>query len=562
MTAAGDPLPIITHIVALVQIEQLKVTHDFVVVHNLVAPAILGIDFLHCHEFILNFTSDPVTVRHLPQGRNPVELKSIFKTVGKTQCKPYEIAAIEDREPDIDECAVPQLGHPVTIELPECPQPSLAPVVHKYEHLFRTVPGSMSVANHYILTSGPPAHVPPRRIPVHYREEIQQQIQTMLRQGIIEESSSPWMAPAVFVKKKSGDIWICIDYRELNKRTVKDTYRLPLPGEVQDRLASSTMFSTLDLQSGYCQLPANPADVEKTAFSPGPGMGLYQFRRMPFGLVGASGSFQRLMDKIFLDLPFVSTYIDDMLVHSSTEELHKDHLAQVFQRLTEAGLTLRGHKCHICMSSVSYLGHTFSSSGMCPDPLKVQAVQEWPVPKDVTAVCRFLGLASYYRRYIAQFADIASPLHRLTQKDATFHWTPECQEAFNTLKKKLTQAPVLTFPRFDKEAKPFVLQTDASAVGLGAVLEQGDQVIAYASRALTKPERHYSVIQCECLAIVFAMKQFRHYLLGRKFELLTDHAPLQWLSVQKMEGLLCRWALAIQEYNFNIAHRKGSLASH
>ena len=166
----------------------------------------------------------------------------------------------------------------------------------------------------------------------------------MLEQGIIEESSSPWMAPAVFVRKKSGEIRLCIDYRELNKKTTRDAYPLPLSDEVQDRLAGSTIFSTLDLQCGYWQMPVNPQDRAKTAFCPGPGMGLFQFTRMPFSLTGAPSSFQRLMDKLFHDMPFVTTHIDDVLVHSSTEDLHRQYLKEVFQPLKEAGLTLRGKK--------------------------------------------------------------------------------------------------------------------------------------------------------------------------------------------------------------------------
>ena len=190
----------------------------------------------------------------------------------------------------------------------------------------------------------------------------------MLEQDIIEESSSPWMAPAVFVRKKSGDLRLCVDYRELNKKRKKDAYPLPLPDEVQDKLAGSTIFSTLDLQSGYWQVPVSPSDQEKTAFCPGPGMGLFQFRRMPFGLTGAPSTFQRLMDKVLRGLPFITIYIDDILVHSATEKQHCLHLQEVFNRLSAAGLTLRGKKCHIGMTSVSYLGHIFSESGMAPDP--------------------------------------------------------------------------------------------------------------------------------------------------------------------------------------------------
>ena len=257
-------------------------------------------------------------------------------------------------------------------------------------------------------------------------------------------------------------------------------------------------------------------------------------------------------------LPFASKYLDDILVYSPTVESHKDHLHQVLLCLWEAGLTLRGRKCCIGVPKVCYLGHIFSASGIQPDPNKVHAVQAWPTPTDVTTLRQFLGLACYYRRYVRKFADIAAPLHALTQKGVPFNWTTAHDEAFSRLKSVLTQAPILTYPDFSTTAPTFVLQTDASAVGLGAELEQGGRVIAYASRTLTKSESNYSVIQQECLAVIFGMKQFRHYLLGRSFTLMTDHAPLQWLSAQKMQGLLSRWALAMQEYMFDIVYRKGT----
>ena len=379
----------------------------------------------------------------------------------------------------------------------------------------------------------------------------------MLRLGIIEESHSPWMSPAVYVPKKTGGLRICIDYRELNKRTKRDSYPLPLIDEVQDRLAGSTIFSTLDLQSGYWQMPLNPSDKEKTAFCPGPGFRLYQFCRMPFGLMNAPSSFQRMMDQIFRSLPFVSSYIDDVLIHSSSVREHKEHLQEVFNRISEAGLTLRGQKCKLGLSEVKYLGHVFSAAGMQPDPEKVSVTRNWPTPTNVAEVRQFLGLASYYRRYISQFAQIATPLHQLTCKNSIFQWSSACQESFDTLKSKLMTPPTLAYPHTHTQSGPFVLHTDASSHGVGAVLEQDGRVIVYVSRALTAAERNYSVIQKECLAIVYATKQFRQYLLGRPFELMTDHAPLQWLSAQKAEGMLARWSLALQEFDFKISYKPG-----
>ena len=369
------------------------------------------------------------------------------------------------------------------------------------------------------------------------------------------------MSPAVFVCKKNGDVQICVDYRALNKQTIKDAYPLPRPNEVQDRLAGCTVFSTLDLRSGYWQLPVHKEDQMKTAFCPGPGLGLFQFHRMPFGLSGAPASFQRLIDKICRDLPFTTTYLDDLLIHSRTLQEHREHLHTLFECLAKAGLTLQGEKCYIGLTKVKYLGHLFSAKGMEPDPQKIAAVCDWAIPRNISEIRSFLGLASYYRRYIYQFADIAAPLNNLTNKGVTFMWDNNCQSAFEALKRKLTEVPVLAYPSFSLTANQLQLHTDASATGLGAVLEQGGKVVAYAGRTLTQAERNYNVIQRECLAIVYALKQFRHYLLGRQFTLLTDHAPLQWLAGQKMEGLLARWALATQEYDFTISYRKGTVNS-
>ena len=249
-------------------------------------------------------------------------------------------------------------------------------------------------------------------------------------------------------------------------------------------------------------------------------------------------------------------YIDDILFHSANKMEHLLQLKEVFDRLHQANLSLRGRKCHIAMSQVPYLNHVFSGTGMSPDQQKIAAVKDWPMPQNVADVRTFLGLASYYRRYIQGFSNIAKPLHQLTQKNTTFLWSEEHTQSFNALKEKLVQSPVLTYPQFQQDSPPFILQTDASAVGLGAVLEQQGRVIIYASKSLKKAEQYYSVIQKECLAVVFALKQFRHHLLGRPFQFLIDHSPLQWLSSQ---GLLCRWSLAFQEYDFTIKYHKGCL---
>lgn len=250
------------------------------------------------------------------------------------------------------------------------------------------------------------------------------------------------------------------------------------------------------------------------------------------------------MDTLFCDLSFVTTYLDDVLIHSHSIKEHKEHLNTIFNRIESAGLSLHGSKCNIRVYQVNYLGHVFSAKGMEVDSAKTSAVCDWPTPTDVANLRSFLGLASYYRRYIHKFADIAAPLYQLTNKGALFEWTESCQLAFNQLKHKLTEAPVLVYPHFGPSAEQFVLprvhllilQTYASATGIGAILDQGGHVVAYASRTLSSSERNYSVIQRECLAIIFALKQFRYYLLGCKFSLLTDHAPCSGFQVTKWRG--------------------------
>eukprot|EP00731_Ephydatia_muelleri_P027497 Em0019g370a len=407
----------------------------------------------------LDYSTDPVSIHvgAVTSGRG--------SSSNATPSYMYVASTAGGENDEVEEIAIPNFGDEVEYDIPPAPA-ELRDLVKRFEVLFSTVPGSTTVAHHTIPTADhPPVRVPPRRVPAHYRTEVERQLTEMLDRNIIRVSSSPWLAPAVYVPKKSGEIKICIDYRELNKQTVKDAYPLPLPDEVQDRLSGSKVFSKLDLHSGYWQLPVKEEDCIKTAFCPGPGM---EFCRMPFGVTGGPSSFQRLMDKVLHGLPFATSYIDDVLVHSPNMKCHLQHLQQVFERLANAGLTLRGSKCQLGLDKVHYLGHY----------------------------------------------------------------------------------PSLT--------KDFELQTDASAIGLGAVLEQDGHVVAYASRSLTHAERQYSVIERECLAVLYAVKQFRHYLLGRAFVLHTDHQPLQWLSAQKMEGRLCRWALALQEFDFTIKYRRGS----
>ena len=404
-----------------------------------------------------------------------------------------------------------------------------------------------------------PRRQPVRRLPFALRQEVARQLKDMQQSGVIQPSSSPWASPVVMVRKKDGSHRFCVDYRLLNAVTKPDLYPLPRIDDLLDQLGKSQYFSTLDLASGYWQIRVHPNSIEKTAFiTP---QGLFEFRVMPFGLKNAPSVFQRLMSRVLMGLnpedgpDFVAVYIDDVLIFSRTLTDHIQHLKLVITRIQEVGLKLKPTKCHFVRREVEYLGHIITPDGLMPTPKLTKSVMEFPVPRNVREVRQFLGLSSYYRRFIPQFAHIARPLHVLTRKDVQFVWTEQCQSAFATLKGKLTQAPVLSYPCFNK---PFVLETDASGVGIGAVLSQlQDDVqlhpIAYASRALSPAESKYAVTELETLAVVWALSHFHPFLYGHSVTVYTDHSAVKAvLNTPNPSGKHARWWTRVYGKGVNI----------
>lgn len=399
----------------------------------------------------------------------------------------------------------------------------------------------------------------PRRFPPKEQQEIDSQIQDMLQSGSIVPTESPWASNVVLVRKKDGSKRFCIDYRRLNNVTVKDAFPIPRIDETLDTLGGSEWFSTLDLASGYWQVELDEDAQKKSAFVVRGG--LYSWRVMPFGLCNAPSTFERLMERVLAGLHWkvLLVYLDDVIVFAKTVDEELTRLETVFQRLRDAGLKLKPRKCHLFKRSVLYLGHVVSPDGISTDPEKIKVVEDWPVPTSVKEVQSFLGLASYYRRFIGGFANIARPLHQLTEKGREFIWTNECDCAFSELKEHLLTAPVLAYP--DPE-KSYILDTDASNVGIGAVLSQEvggkERVIAYASRALSKPERNYCVTRRELLAVVVYLKHFRQYLYGSKITVRTDHGALRWLlNFRDPQAQMARWLQVIAEYDIEIVHRAG-----
>ena len=421
--------------------------------------------------------------------------------------------------------------------------------------------GRTRMIQHPINTGdAPPARQPPRRLPIHRQQKATQLVNEMLHKDIIEKSTSPWSSQIVLVKKKDGSVRFCVDYRKVNNLTKKDAYPLPRIDDTLDTLAGSKWFSTLDLLSGYWQVELSSKDKEKTAFATRDG--LFQFKVMPFGLCNGPATFQRLMDLTLSGLQWsvCLVYLDDVIILGHNFNNHLDNLGEVFDRIKDAGLKIKPVKCDFFKKSVAYLGHIVSEKGVATDPSKTKKVSNWPVPKSCTQLQEFLGFASYYRRFVKDFAKISRPLHRLTEKNTRFMWTSQCQEAFETLRNHLVSAPILAFPDV---SKPFILDTDACDTGLGGVLSQiqedgSERVIAYASKSLTKPERQYSVTRKELLAVVMFINQFRQYLLGTTFKLRTDHNALKWLrNFKNPEGQLARWLEKLEEYSFTIEHRPG-----
>ncbi len=399
-----------------------------------------------------------------------------------------------------------------------------------------------------------------RRTPFALRHKIDEMVEKMTEQGVIQPSRSPWASPVVLVEKKDRTLRFCIDYRRLNAITKMDVFPLPRIDDTLDLLSHSQYFTTLDLASGYWQVRMHPESREKTAFTTY--SGLYEFLVMPFGLCNAPATFQRLMETVLAGLArdACMVYMDDILVIGKTYEEHLDNLRRVLDRLREAGLKLKPEKCSFGKGEVAYLGYVVSKDGLSPDPGKIKAIQEFPQPLDLKSLRSFLGLATYYRRFIPQFSVVASPLHALTRKNASFVWDPVCEKAFCHLKTLLTTAPVLAFPNFTRD---FLLETDASGLGLGAVLAQKQEdgttrPVAFASRTLQAHEQNYGVTELEALGVVWAVKHFRHYLYGHHCDVFTDHEALKsLLNTPHPSGKLARWGMALQELDLTILYRPG-----
>jgi hypothetical protein len=450
----------------------------------------------------------------------------------------------------------------------------VAALVRQYDSVFSRDPldvGRCDLIPHEIrVVDASPVNTAYRRIPPHLVAEVKQLLQGLLDQGLIRRSSSNYASAVVLVKKKSGALRLCIDYRQLNAKCLKDAFPLPRIDESLEAMSGACLFSSLDLAHGYFQVTMHPESVTKTAFRVP--WGLYEFTRMPQGLMNSPSTFQRIMEMIFgdLNLSELILYLDDLLVFSKTLPEHLDRLEKVFQRLQQHGLKLNAAKCQLFQTEVAYL-HVVSKEGVAVDPDKIARIRDWPTPTTQVELRSFLGLASYYRRYVANFAKVAAPLHALTGKDdakgrkatKVLDWSEEAATAFASLKQALCSTPVLTYPRFDRE---FVLEVDASLKGLGACLSQADddgmlRPVAFASRGLRGAERNYpdfSSFKLELLALKWAVSEkFKPYTLGAHCIVYTDHNPLAHLKTANLGATEHRWVAQLASFDMEVRYRSG-----
>ncbi|TYJ95917.1 pol protein [Cucumis melo var. makuwa] len=437
---------------------------------------------------------------------------------------------------------------------------SSEPVVRDYPDVFpEELPGLPPHREVEFAIELEPGTVPISRAPYRMAptelKEMKVQLQELLDKGFIRPSVSPWGAPVLFVKKKDGSMRLCIDYRELNKVTVKNIYPLPRIDDLFDQLQGATVFSKIDLRSGYHQLRIKDGDVPKTAFRSK--YGHYEFIVMSFGLTNAPTVFMDLMNRVFREFldTFVIVFINDILIYYKTEAEHEEHLRMVLQTLRDNKLYAKFSKCEFWLKQVSFLGHVVSKAGVFVDLAKIEAVTSWTRPSTISEVRSFLGLAGYYRRFVENFSHIATPLTQLTRKGAPFVWSKACEDSFRNLKQKLVTAPVLTVP---DGSGSFVIYSDASKKGLGCVLMQQGKVVAYASRQLKSHEQNYPTHDLELAAVVFALKIWRHYLYGEKIQIFTDHKSLKYFFTQKELNMRQRrWLELMKDYDFEILYHPG-----
>lgn len=462
-----------------------------------------------------------------------------------TFSKDISVSTIEHLTSDLNNEQRLTLENLITESFPECKSGEL---------------GCTNLINYEIKVTGSP--IKQRYYPISpaMQKIVNAELDEMLRLGVVQKSNSAWSSPILMVPKRDGSLRFCVDYRKVNQVTEKDAYPLPYISHTLDKLRNAHYLTSLDIKAAYWQIPLHENSRQYTAFTV-PNRGLFEFCRLPFGLTTAPSVFQRIIDRVIgADLePYVFTYLDDIIIITPTFEKHLEILKEVFERISNAGFKLNRNKCEFCKPEMKYLGYVINKCGLHVDPEKVQAILRYEKPKSTSDIRRFIGMTSWYRRHIENFSIIIAPLTRLLRKNARFIWDNACEDAFQKLKGCLVAAPVLSCPDFSRE---FTIQCDASNYGIGAALTQkfddGEKVICYLSQSLTRQQRNFSTTEKECLAVLWSIEKLRPYIEGSHFKVITDHYSLLWLSkLENPSGRLARWSVRLQQYDFEIIHRKG-----
>ncbi|GFT34882.1 retrovirus-related Pol polyprotein from transposon opus [Trichonephila clavipes] len=533
VTAQGAPCSHLGRVELQIRIREFQKPWEFHILDNMQYQCILGIDFMKASRLTLDFDQKSLIIPDHLIKQTPKEPKLV--DIDLTESK------LDDEQ-----------------------QRQLKALFNNFKGLFSDQPGLTHVVYHEIDTGdkGPVVSRPYKYDRVK-QGIIDYHIDKMLRDGTICPINSPYASPVVLTRKNndlppdSPEAYrFAIDYRKLNAITKYPRYPLPVIDDLLTNIPHTNVMSTLDLRSGYFQLAISPKDIEKTAFITR--NGTFAFLRMPFGLSGAAPNFQRAIDIILQPVigRFVSVYMDDVIITSpSFKDHHLDHLTQVFTLLRDAGLTLNKEKCHFARDKLKYLGLIISKEGIETDNKKIRAITEMKPPKNNREVSKFLGMTGWYQKFIPRYADICEPLYQLKKKGAKFNWSGEAQDSFDQIKRTLTEAPILQLPNFSEQFKLF---TDASGVGIGAVLQQNQKPIAFASRTLNKAERNYTVTERECLAVIWALNKFKTYFGPLPVKVITDHAALTKLTNGKnLSSRMIRWALKLSEFNIEWEHRPG-----
>lgn len=499
----------------------------------------------------------------------PIKVYDVEKCETNNYEEKYEINNYEEKY-EINNCVLSKIRDN---HLNKEESIALRKIVGEFNDLFQLEGQALTFTNkikHEIKTvDDVPVYTKTYRYPYVHKEEVGRQIEEMLEQNIIRNSYSPWSSPIWIVPKKedaSGKKkWrLVIDYRKVNAKTVDDRYPIPNITEILDKLGKCMYFSTLDLASGFHQIEINPKDIPKTAFNVEHGH--YEFVRMPFGLKNAPATFQRVMDNVLHELQgkCCLVYMDDIIIYSTSLQEHIVNLKKVFLKLREANFKVQLDKSEFLHKEVNFLGHVVSEDGIKPNPMKIEAIKKYPIPKTPKQIKQFLGLLGYYRRFIKDFAKLTKPMTSMLKKNNKLNIEKqEYKECFQLCKEMLITEPILAYPDF---TKPFLLITDASDFALGSVLSQvidgKEHPICYASRTLNEHEINYSTIEKELLSIVWSTKYFRPYLYGRKFKIQTDHKPLNWLmSLKEPNSKLVRWRLKLEEFDYEIEYKPGKINS-